>query len=185
MIPSIRYRGGLYASGTGIDPLFVKALDSSSFLAIDVVLNHLLSLPCVRHKERSVSADLFMYKNRDPEIYCRIYGTLMSGLARQPQYFDRWFNDEFNLLQEFFSACVDIQRPSALPEDPHVSDLCWQYASTLAEALYRSALQIVKSMESSQSGAICPSTASLDRLGYLLARLIVFLTPKQQVTASV
>ncbi|TPP60472.1 hypothetical protein FGIG_04934, partial [Fasciola gigantica] len=59
-------------------------------------------------------------------------------------------------------------------------NLCWQYAVTLAEALHRSALELIQSWKPSQSGSVCSSLLSLDRLGRLLARLIVFLTPKHQ-----
>ncbi|THD22063.1 hypothetical protein D915_007354 [Fasciola hepatica] len=242
----MRHCGGLCASGTGKNQTLAKSLESSAFLAIDVVLNHLLSHPVLNGKECSVAADLIRYQNHDPEIYCRIYGTVMSSLSRQPQYFDRWFNDEFNLFQEFFSACAQVHFPPetcsdldcenerlnamagefyatllsqacacicALPANcfnylessllsgllsEHLwtsllatdmwcflarygtGNLCWQYATTLAEALHRSALELIQSWKPSRSGSVCSSLLSLDRLGRLLARLIVFLTPKHQ-----
>ncbi|KAA0200564.1 hypothetical protein FBUS_05792, partial [Fasciolopsis buskii] len=69
-----------------------------------------------------------------------------------------------------------------LPESSYgTGDLCWQYVTTLADAVNRSALTLVEFWKSSQRDTASSFVLSLDRIGRLLARFIVFLTPKQQV----
>lgn len=59
----VRHRGGLYPSGSGKSQTLAKALDSSAFLSIDVVLNHMLSLSVPNSKECSVAADFLRYQS--------------------------------------------------------------------------------------------------------------------------
>lgn len=60
-------------------------------------------------------------------------------------------------------------------------DLCWQYATLFASTIQRAALHLSSLSITDRGAKPCHVVTHLDVLGRLLARFLVFLTPKQQV----
>ncbi|CAL8080032.1 unnamed protein product [Calicophoron daubneyi] len=107
---NIRFAGGLHASGTGIASKLVDSLESSIFLAIDIVISHLMTLAPDPQKNVEYSAAASILRNAafTPAARCRIYGIIMAGLPQHSHCYPRWITDEFNLYAEFFNALSEV-----------------------------------------------------------------------------
>ncbi|KAF7257283.1 hypothetical protein EG68_04209 [Paragonimus skrjabini miyazakii] len=196
-----RYAGGLFESGTGVPVLLVPHLEPSLFLCIDVTLNYLTTLPAASKENLSCSwaAVCFRHADIDPVVKLRIYGGILVNLARHPHCYLRWLCDDFNIYADTITTCMRLDVTisgqgmrtsgecvrsdiSCFSLDPlnrmsryGTGNLCWQYVTSFATAIELAVVSLASTAERSSL------LFHLDKLGGLLARFLVFLTPKQQL----
>ncbi|CAH8516655.1 unnamed protein product [Heterobilharzia americana] len=112
---NVSYAGGSYPIGHDFPASVAEELSSSFFLSVDVVLSHVVTLhPSYESQENcSLFVQLISRPGFDAPVTCRIYGKILGNLARHPNSYSRWMNDNFNLYTELFNACgkIDLSLP--------------------------------------------------------------------------
>ncbi|CAH8534821.1 unnamed protein product [Dicrocoelium dendriticum] len=133
---STRYSSGLKVPESTFPSCMLPHLETSLFLSLDVLLDHLCTLPTSMDRNtRSVVTDRFRLVPMEPSVRLRLYSGILARLSRHPRCYAEWICADFNLYEEYIEASIQLRifEPTDESEDLVRSYVDEFYATSLQQ----------------------------------------------------